>query len=195
MAKQTASQTIGPYFSYGLTPEEYGRAGICGNVLAGADTKGEAIKIEGRVLDGEGNPVNDAMIEIWQANAGGRYNHPVDTSADIELDHTFSGFGRCATDPDGRFWFDTVKPGAVPGPGNTLQAPHISIILMARGMLLHTFTRLYFSDEESANASDTVLDSVEASRRPTLVAVRGDGPTYRFDIHLQGEDETVFFEA
>lgn len=199
MPKQTASQTIGPYFAYGLTPEAYGRAGICGNVLAGADTAGgELIRVEGRVLDGGADPVDDALIEIWQANAAGRYNHSADARGEVALDEAFSGIGRCATDAEGRFWFETVKPGTVPGRGNTLQAPHINVVVMARGMLLHAFTRIYFSDEMTANANDPVLESVEEARRPTLIAAREDsakGPVFRFEIRLQGDGETVFFAA
>ena len=198
MAGQTASQTIGPYFAYGLTPETYGRAGICGNVLAADETKGCRLRIEGRVFDGAAKPVDDALIEIWQANAAGRYNHAADGREDVALDAGFTGFGRCATDADGRSWFDTIKPGRTPDRGNTLQAPHLNVIVMARGMLAHVFTRFYFSDEADANARDPVLESVAAKRRPTLIAVRDDrrggAAVYRLDVHLQGDGETVFFD-
>ena len=201
--KQTASQTIGPFFHYALTPESYGRPGIAGGVLASADTLGERVRIEGRVFDGEGRPMPDALVEIWQANAAGRYNHPTDDRSahgreDAALDPGFRGFGRLGTDTDGGFRFETVKPGPVPGRGNTLQAPHINVILCARGMLDHAFTRIYFSDEAEANGNDPVLSAVEAGRRATLVAERreSDGEiVYRFDIRLQGEAETVFFDA
>jgi protocatechuate 3,4-dioxygenase alpha subunit len=201
--KQTASQTIGPFFHYALTPESYGRPGIAGGVLASADTRGERVRIEGRVFDGEGRPMPDALVEIWQANAAGRYDHPADDRPahgreEAALDPGFRGFGRLGTDADGGFRFETVKPGPVPGRGNTLQAPHINVILCARGMLDHAFTRIYFSDEAEANGNDPVLSAVEAGRRATLVAERreSDGEiVYRFDIRLQGEAETVFFDA
>ena len=203
LLKQTASQTIGPFFHYALTPESYGRPGIAGGVLASADTRGERVRIEGRVFDGEGRPMPDALVEIWQANAAGRYNHPADDRPahgreEAALDPGFRGFGRLGTDADGGFRFETVKPGPVPGRGNTLQAPHINVILCARGMLDHAFTRIYFSDEAEANGNDPVLSAVEAGRRATLVAERreSDGEiVYRFDIRLQGEAETVFFDA
>ena len=201
--KQTASQTIGPFFHYALTPESYGRPGIAGGVLASADTLGERVRIEGRVFDGEGRPMPDALVEIWQANAAGRYNHPTDDRSahgreEAALDPGFRGFGRLGTDADGGFRFETVKPGPVPGRGNTLQAPHINVILCARGMLDHAFTRIYFSDEAEANGNDPVLSAVEAGRRATLVAERQESAgeiVYRFDIRLQGEAETVFFDA
>jgi protocatechuate 3,4-dioxygenase alpha subunit len=198
MPKQTASQTIGPFFHFALTPESYGRPGIAGGILAGGDTPGEAIRVEGRVLDGAGQPMPDAMVEIWQANAAGRYNHPADGREEAALDPGFRGFGRLGTDADGAFSFETVKPGPVPGRGNTLQAPHINLILFARGMLDHAFTRIYFADEAEANSTDPVLSAVEVGRRATLVAVREETPggtVYRFDIRLQGEAETVFFDA
>jgi protocatechuate 3,4-dioxygenase alpha subunit len=195
---QTAGQTIGPYFAYCLTPEPYGRKGIVDNVMAGPVTKGEHIRITGRLLDGDGGPMDDALIEVWQANAAGRYDSPADARADVPLDPSFKGFGRCMTDRDGRFTFDTVKPGRVPGQGNRLQAPHVSVIIHSRGMLSHACTRIYFSDEAKANDEDPVLASVEAKRRPTVIARREDtpgGPVYHLDIHMQGEKETVFFDA
>ena len=198
MAKQTASQTIGPYFAYCLTPEPWGKEGIPSNRLAVADTPGEHIVIQGRVLDGAGAPVGDALVELWQANAAGRYRHPSDDRAEIPLDDGFSGFGRAMTGADGGFSFETVKPGRVPGQGNQTQAPHVSLIVQARGMLSHAFTRFYFSDEQEANADDAVLAVVEESRRPTLIAAREEtsgGAVYRLDIVLQGDGETVFFDA
>ncbi|MDE0255511.1 MAG: protocatechuate 3,4-dioxygenase subunit alpha, partial [Rhodospirillaceae bacterium] len=146
MAKQTASQTVGPFFLYGLTPEladgiRY--TGYTANVLATEDTAGEHIVVEGRVLDGEGDPVPDSMVEIWQANAAGRYRHAEDDRADAPLDDSFLGFGRTGTDRDGAFRFHTVKPGPVPGLGNAWQAPHIVVCVFARGMLSHAYTRLY----------------------------------------------------
>lgn len=198
MPKQSPAQTIGPYFAYCLTPEPWGRTGIASNRLAGPKTQGEHVVIEGRVLDGAGEVVSDALIELWQANAAGRYRHPADDRDDLDLDDGFTGFGRCMTDATGAFSFETVKPGRVPGPGNQIQAPHVGLIVQARGMLSHAFTRLYFSDEADANGEDPVLALVEDARRPTLIAVREEGaggPIYRLDIVLQGEDETVFFDA
>ena len=201
MAKQTASQTVGPFFLYSLTPElasgiRY--TGYTRAVLAGEATAGEHIVVEGRVLDGEGSPVPDSMVEIWQANAAGRYRHDADDRADVPLDETFLGFGRTGTDKDGGFRFHTVKPGPVPGPGNAWQAPHIAVCVFARGMLSHAYTRLYFADEAEANAADPVLGAVEAARRATLIAARIESrgrTVYRFDIRLQGDGETVFFDV
>lgn len=192
---QTPSQTVGPYFAYGLTPEQYGYPlkEIAGGRLAGEDTEGQRIRIEGRVYDGDGNAVSDAMIEIWHADARGRYAHPADPRGS---NAGFRGFGRVGTgtDPDNRFIFETVKPGAI-GDGH---APHVNVIVFMRGLLVHAFTRLYFADEEQANAQDPVLASVPEDRRHTLIAERHEGSTdtvYRFDIHMQGDDETVFFDA
>ena len=198
MAKQSASQTIGPYFAYCLTPEPWGRKGITSNRLVDADTAGQHICIQGRVLDGAGAPVGDALVEIWQANGVGRYRHPADDRADLALDDGFTGFGRCLTDDDGGFSFETVKPGRVPGRGNQVQAPHVSVIVQGRGMPSHAFTRFYFSDEAEANGQDPVLNTVAEARRGTIIASREDasgGPVYRLDIVLQGDRETVFFDA
>ena len=192
--KQSPSQTVGPYFAYCLTPEQYGYdfKAIAGSRLADETVEGERIRILGRVLDGAGNAVDDAMVEIWQADAQGRYAHPADPRGS---NLAFRGFGRCGTgtDPERRFIFETVKPGAVEG-----QAPHITLCVMARGMLSHAFTRIYFADEADANAADPVLATVPEERRATLIAGREEGPagiTYRFDVHLQGDQETVFFDA
>ncbi len=196
--QQTPGQTIGPYFAYCLTPEGYGRKGITSNVLAGPATKGEHIRITGRLIAGDGSPLDDALVEVWQANAVGRYAHVADNREDVALDPAFNGFGRCQTDKDGRFTFDTVKPGRVPGQGNRLQAPHIGVIIQSRGMLSHAFTRIYFGDETKANDEDPVLNSIEAARRPTVIARREDTPggaVYHLDIHMQGDQETVFFDA
>jgi protocatechuate 3,4-dioxygenase alpha subunit len=198
MPKQTPSQTVGPFFTYGLTPEPYGHRGIASNVLATDKTKGTRIRIEGTVFDGAGAPVTDAVVEIWQADAAGRYPHPADSRAEPKADDRFSGFGRVATDGSGRFSFDTIKPGRVPGRGNSLQAPHIGLIVLARGMLNHVFSRLYFADEATANAEDPVLGTVDPARRGTLIAQRQPGSgtaVYRLDIRLQGPGETVFFDA
>jgi protocatechuate 3,4-dioxygenase alpha subunit len=191
--KQTPSQTVGPYFAYGLTPEQYGYDfnELAGNRLTDDETEGERIHIVGRVLDGEGNAVDDAMLEIWQADALGRYAHPADPRGS---NLAFKGFGRhgTGTDPENRFMFDTIKPGPVEG-----QAPHITLCVMCRGMLSHAFTRIYFSDEVAANAGDAVLATVPGDRRDTLIATREEtaaGIVYRFDVRLQGGHETVFFD-
>jgi protocatechuate 3,4-dioxygenase, alpha subunit len=191
--RQTPSQTVGPYFAYGLAPEQYGYqqtlTSIAGSQMAEGDVEGQRIRVEGRVFDGAGNPISDALIEIWQADGLGRYAHPADPRSS---NNTFKGFGRCGTgtDPQNRFWFDTIKPGQVE-PGH---APHLNVTVSMRGMLLHAFTRLYFSDE-AANATDKVLAAVPAERRDTLIAVHQGGNRYRFDIHMQGDSETVFFDA
>jgi protocatechuate 3,4-dioxygenase, alpha subunit len=185
----TASQTVGPFFSPALLREDARR-----NVLTQPETVGERIRIEGRVLDGDGVPVPDAMVEIWQANAHGRYNHPTDQES-AALDPSFLGFGRSGTAEDGSYWFETVKPGPVPFDRVRLQAPHICVTVFARGLLNHLVTRLYFEDEPT-NAGDPVLQCVPADRRATLLARREPASTvvvYRFDIILQGADETAFF--
>lgn len=193
--RQTPSQTVGPFFAYALTPEQYGYdfASIAGGALAGGDVPGERIRIEGRVLDGKGDVVPDAMIEIWQADGQGRYAHPADPRGS---NIAFKGFGRIGTgtDPESRFIFDTIKPGPVDGQ----QAPHINVIVFMRGLLLHAYTRIYFSDEAEANARDPVLASVPTERRRTLIAIRDEksgGAIYRLDIHMQGPSETVFFDV
>jgi protocatechuate 3,4-dioxygenase, alpha subunit len=164
--------------------------------LAPNGVRGERIVIVGRVLDGDGASVDDAMVEIWQANADGRYDHPDDLQEKL-IDPHFHGFGRAATDQDGRFRFDTIKPGPASGLGNALQAPHINVSLFARGLLKRLVTRIYFPDE-SLNASDAILNAVPSARRSTLIA-RAESlspqPTLRFDIVLQGENETVFFDV
>lgn len=188
--KQTPSQTVGPFYSIGLTNRPM-------NVLASDATEGRRIHIEGRVFDGDGNPVPDAMVEIWQANSYGRYNHP-DDKQEKPLDPSFTGWGRSGTDENCFFRFETIKPGPVPGADDTVQAPHINVVVLARGMLLHAYTRIYFADEP-ANATDPVLNSIKnRKRRRSLIAVPGteNGKTvYRFDIRLQGENETVFFDV
>jgi protocatechuate 3,4-dioxygenase alpha subunit len=183
---QTPSQTIGPFFRPSLI-----RPGL--DLPVNPQTRGERIVIEGRVLDGDGVPVDDAIVEIWQANADGRYDHPDDTQ-EPRLDPNFHGFGRAATDASGWFRFRTIKPGAIPAPGEGLQAPHINVTIFARGLLKHLVTRIYFPDEP-LNASDPVLALVPAERRSTLLAraIETAGErVFRFDIVLQGEHETVF---
>ena len=186
----TPSQTVGPFFHLGMDRPEW-------NDLTTDNPTGARIAIEGRILDGDGMPVPDAVIELWQANAAGRYNHPDDPQTDKPLDPNFRGFGRAATDSEGHFRIVTIKPGPVPGRGNALQAPHINLALFARGLLIHLFTRIYFADEP-ANAADPLLSSIEdAAVRGTLLARRAGSdspPLYHFDIVLQGENETAFLE-
>jgi len=155
---------------------------------------GERIRVEGTVFDGDGRPVPDSMLEIWQADAQGRFSDPQDKRA--LPNSTFKGFGRIGTDANGGYAFDTIKPGIVPDPDGKPQAPHIVLAIYARGMLLHLYSRIYF-DGEAANAADPVLALVPADRRTTLIATRQPGTgnaVYRFDIHLQGDNETVFFD-
>jgi protocatechuate 3,4-dioxygenase, alpha subunit len=190
----TPSQTVGPFFSLGLDRPDW-------NDLTRGHPQGERIVIEGRVLDGDGAPVPDAVVEIWQANAAGRYAHPEDQQTDKPLDPNFRGFGRSATDAEVRFRFTTVKPGPVPGRGNSLQAPHINVLLFSRGLLIHLHTRIYF-EGEAANAADPLLSSIEDPKaRGTLLARREAGSSqggsparYRFDIIMQGDNETAFLE-
>lgn len=193
-SKQTPSQTVGPYFAYGLTAEQYGypHTQIASGRMADEATAGERIRLIGRVLDGAGVAIPDAMIEVWQADAAGRYPDARGAKGNA----AFTGFGRqgTGTDPDNRFVFDTVKPGRV----DADQAPHLTLIVFMRGLLSHAYTRAYFSDEAAANATDPVLAAVPAERRATLIAERVEGaspPTYRFDIHMQGDRETVFFDV
>ena len=183
----TPSQTVGPFFHDALLDEDRSELILPDHP--------EAIRIEGTVYDGEGEPVSDAMVEIWQANQAGRYNDPKDDREDLPLDpETFSGFGRSGTDAGGRFSFVTVKPGPVPLPEGGMQAPHILVSVFARGLLKRVVTRIYFPDEEEANAIDPILSSIEnLGFRRTLVA--GDeGEALRFDIRLQGKNQTAFFE-
>jgi protocatechuate 3,4-dioxygenase alpha subunit len=186
----TSSQTVGPFFHDCLLCTDLHR-----NVLAPAETTGERIRIEGRVWDGDGQAVPDAVIETWQANQHGRYNHDAD-ARDLLLDHAFNGFGRTGTDMKGAYWFETIKPGRVAFDDNTLQSPHICVAVFARGLLNHLYTRIYFADDP-ANSADPVLGCVPVERRATLLAQpHRDGQAsavYRFDIVLQGSGETVFF--
>jgi protocatechuate 3,4-dioxygenase, alpha subunit len=191
----TPSQTVGPFFKYGLTPSgkyDWNDA-FTGNLVT-PDTSGERIRIEGRVFDGDGAPVPDAMLEIWQADAQGRFSDPQDKR--VVPNSTFKGFGRCGTEANGSYWFDTIKPGTVPDPDGKPQAPHILLAIFARGMLLHLYTRIYF-DGEADNAADPVLALAPADRRSTLIATRKAGAAnlYHFDVHLQGGNETVFFDV
>jgi protocatechuate 3,4-dioxygenase alpha subunit len=184
--KESASQTAGPYVHIGLTPNFCGITGVytqdLGSVMLGEKTKGERITITGHVFDGGGLILKDALFEIWQADSEGRYNS-----------ENFQGWGRCATDMDtGEFKFETIKPGSVPHPTGVMQAPHITFWIVARGINLGLNTRLYFADEDNSN--DPVLKRIEHKERiKTLLATR-NGNIYNFDIHLQGENETVFFD-
>lgn len=187
----TSSQTVGPFFTPALLREDARR-----NVLTQPETIGERIRIVGRVLDGDGLPVPDALVEIWQANAHGCYNHPADQGS-APLDPSFLGFGRSGTEEDGSYWFETIKPGSVAFYGGHRQAPHICVAVFSRGLLNHLVTRLYFEDEPT-NALDPVLQCVPSERRTTLLARRESGgamPVYRFDIVLQGVGETAFFNV
>jgi protocatechuate 3,4-dioxygenase, alpha subunit len=178
----TPSQTVGPYYSIGLTWED-------GSFVVPEGTPG-AFRIRGRVLDGEGELVPDAIVESWQADPEGRYNHPDDPRGAEAGD--FRGFARAPTHPDGQFVIHTVKPGPVPGPDGSTQAPHLEVSVFARGLLNRVVTRIYFADEGERNAADPVLQSVPEERRASLLAQPSEDG-YRFDVHLQGEGETVFF--
>jgi protocatechuate 3,4-dioxygenase alpha subunit len=178
----TPSQTVGPYYSIGLTWDD-------GAWVVPEGTPG-AMWVRGRVFDGEGELVPDAIVESWQADPEGRYNHPDDPRGAEAAD--FRGFARAPTIPDGWFEIHTVKPGPVPGPDGTPQAPHLEVSVFARGLLNRVVTRIYFADEGELNAADPVLQSVPEERRATLLAQPAEDG-YRFDVHLQGEGETVFF--
>jgi len=188
--RQTPSQTVGPFFGVGLT-----RASQSQSVMVNELTEGERIRIEGTVFDGAGAPIEDALVEVWQANAHGRYRHELDAGP-APLDPNFFGFGRCPTDATGAFHFETVKPGAIHGGDGRPHAPHLNVVVFARGMLVHAYTRMYFDGD--ALDADPTLALVDRERRGTLVGVRtgqGERAVYRWDIHLQGDRETVFFDA
>lgn len=185
----TPSQTVGPFFGPGLLGGSW-------SAIVGDSTSGDRIRLEGRLLDGEGQPVTDGMIEIWQADPGGRYRHPADADP-ATVDEGFVGFGRSGTDANGRFAFETVKPGSVTGPGGTPQALHLNVLVFARGLLDRLATRVYFDDDPLREA-DPFLLSVPEERRDTLLARRQPSTTstvYRFDVVLQGDAETVFFDG
>jgi protocatechuate 3,4-dioxygenase, alpha subunit len=189
----TPSQTVGPFFAYVLTPHEYATQPIFSNDLSTPDAAGQRVRIEGYVIDGDGEPIVDAMIEIWQADGEGRFAGARGAATNA----AFKGFGRTDVDSNGFFSFSTVKPGEVAGPDGGVQAPHVNVGIFARGLLKRLFTRIYF-EGEATNATDPVLALVPDSRRPTLVATRrerGDETVYTFNIRLQGEGETVFFDA
>ena len=194
MSEITPSQTVGPFFKYGLTPNgQYEWNDAFTNNLVTPDASGDRIRVEGRVFDGDGQAVPDCMLEVWQADGQGRFADPQDKRALPNA--KFRGFGRCGTDANGTFAFDTIKPGSVPDPDGKPQAPHLLLAVFGRGMLRHLYTRIYFGGE-AANDSDPVLAQVPADRRATLIATRdGAGALYRLDLRLQGDDETVFFDV
>jgi protocatechuate 3,4-dioxygenase, alpha subunit len=201
---ETPSQTAGPYVHIGLIPKQAGFdifENNLGETLVGPETKGERIRVEGRMFDGTGALVRDALVEVWQANAAGRYNHPADRQENKALDPAFRGWGRTGTDFQTGIWaFETIKPGAVEGRrGHKPMAPHLNLWIAARGINLGLATRMYFGDEDAANAADPVLNIIEQpERRQTLIARREQRegrPVYVFDIRLQGEGETVFFDT
>nr|BFD40105.1 protocatechuate 3,4-dioxygenase subunit alpha [Pseudomonas sp. FFPRI_1] len=182
----TTSHTVGPYYHIGLT-------WLNREDLTNAETLGQRVAITGQVVDGNGNFVNDAMLEVWQANAAGKYLHPEDDQ-DKALDPNFQGFGRVPVDGEGRFRFTTIKPGTVPGLQGTTQAPHLVVLVFARGLVKHLLTRIYF-DGEPANAADPLLACVPVARRSTLLAKTGADGQYQWNVILQGTDaETVFFD-
>jgi protocatechuate 3,4-dioxygenase alpha subunit len=201
LLNETASQTAGPYVHIGLAPKAAGFDIFeqnFSNVLTKPDTRGERIAIEGRVIDGSGTPVRDVLLEIWQADANGRYQHPADRQQQQRAG-SFRGWGRACSDFDTGVWrFETVKPGAVEGRKGRMMAPHVNLWIVARGINIGLNTRMYFSDESAANAADPVLDLIEWEvRRKTLIGQRekrNGEVVYRFDIVLQGQDETVFFD-
>ena len=182
----TASQTVGPFLHIGL-------AWLTRDQIAPPGVAGERVTLTGRVLDGDGQPVTDALVEVWQADARGKYAHTEDDQ-DQPLEPSFRGFGRVPTDERGAFRFTTVKPGRVPGPAGRRQAPHLLVTVFMRGLLRHLVTRMYFPDEP-ANADDPVLNLVPADRRATLIARSAGVGVLEWDIILQGRGETVFFDV
>ena len=199
--RETASQTAGPYVHIGLAP---GAAGFeifeqeLGQDIAGPNAAGERISVEGIVHDGLGAPMKDVLIEVWQANSAGIHAHP-EAKRVAQVEDGFRGWGRVISDfESGLYRFDTIKPGAVPGRGGRLMAPHLNLWIVSRGIHIGLNTRMYFADESDANAADPLLNLIEqAERRKTLIAPREmrDGkPVYRFDIRLQGDGETVFLD-
>jgi protocatechuate 3,4-dioxygenase, alpha subunit len=195
--KESASQTAGPYVHIGLTPNFSGITGVypqdLGTTMVNAKTKGERITIEGRVLDGGGAIVKDALIEIWQADQAGLYNSPVETRG--AADANFTGWGRAATDMEtGVFRFETIKPGAVPFPVGGMQAPHITFWIVARGINLGLNTRMYFAEDVQALEQDPILKRIEHRGRLQTIVIAKTDNRYVFDIHLQGASETIFFD-
>ncbi|MDK4703948.1 protocatechuate 3,4-dioxygenase subunit alpha [Rhizobium sp. CNPSo 4062] len=195
--KETPSQTAGPYVHIGLTPNYSEIGGVyetdLGSVMVNDKTLGERITVTGRVIDGAGAPVKDAVLEIWQADSAGFYNSPSELRG--TADPNFTGWGRCPTNSiDGVFRFETIKPGRVPFKDGRKMAPHITVWIVARGINIGLHTRMYFPEETEANAEDPLLARIEhRDRLATLIAVK-EGSVYTFDIHLQGDKETVFLD-
>ncbi|MFP3543468.1 protocatechuate 3,4-dioxygenase subunit alpha [Rhizobium sp. SIMBA_035] len=195
--KETPSQTAGPYVHIGITPNFCDISGVydgdLGTAMVNDKTTGERITVTGRIFDGAGALVRDAVIEIWQADSAGLYNSPSEMRG--AADPNFTGWGRCPTRAeDGVYSFETIKPGKVPFKDGRKQAPHITFWIVARGINLGLHTRMYFPEESEANAADPLLQRIEhRDRVATLIAAR-DGATYAFDIRLQGENETVFLD-
>ncbi len=181
----TAAQTVGPFVAIGFEKQAVTDVALPG-------VAGERVTITGRVLDGDGQPVGDAVIETWQANSYGKYAHPDDAQEKL-LEENFKGFGRVLTDTQGGFRLSTIKPGKVAGPDGREQAPHITVVIFMRGLLKHLTTRIYFPDD-AANAADPVLSLVPAARRATLIATKSAEGVLQWDVHLQGVHETVFFD-
>ena len=198
LLRESPSQTAGPYVHIGLAPSSCGIESYwerdLGSVMVNKATKGERILVQGSVFDGTRTPLRDALVEIWQADHRGLYPSPSETRGAADPD--FAGWGRCPADMEsGEFRFETVRPGSLPWPDGRMQAPHITFWIVARGINLGLHTRMYFPDEEEANASDPLLSRIEHKVRvPTLIAKQEGEGAYRFDIHLQGENETVFLD-
>ncbi|PRD44607.1 protocatechuate 3,4-dioxygenase subunit alpha [Phyllobacterium phragmitis] len=197
LLKETPSQTAGPYVHIGCTPNYAEIAGICaadhGSVMLDDKTRGERITVHGHVIDGAGAPLKDALVEIWQADGAGLYNSPSEMRG--KSDPNFTGWGRCPTSADtGEFLFETVKPGRVPFRDGRPMAPHITFWIVARGINIGLHTRMYFPDEAEANAEDPLLARIEHRHRVATLIASGKSPLYTFDIHLQGEKETVFLD-
>jgi len=194
MPKQTPSQTVGPYFKIGLYSDNEAYPRIITGEMATPEVSGDRIRIEGTVYDGAGDPIPDCMLEVWQADAEGRFR-----TAEGKWNDGFTGFGRVGTDDVGQFAINTIMPGRVPGPNGALQAPHLALIVYMRGMLLHAYTRIYFEDHAAVNAEDPILALVPKERRPTVIARRRPGKgtvaLYHFDLQMQGDDETAFFDV
>lgn len=195
--KESPSQTAGPYVHIGCTPNFAGLSGVYGEDLGArmitGEARGERVTITGRVFDGAGAPLRDALVEIWQADSAGLYNSPSEMRG--SADPHFTGFGRCATGMEtGAFSFETIKPGPVPFPDGRMMAPHVGFWIVARGINVGLHTRMYFSDEAEANAADPILTRIEHRHRAETLTGRRDGDTITFDIRLQGADETVFFD-
>jgi protocatechuate 3,4-dioxygenase alpha subunit len=196
--KESPSQTAGPYVHIGLTPNFVGIGGVyaedLGSTMVNERTRGERIALVVTVFDGAGAPLRDALVEVWQADAGGLYASPAETRGHADPD--FTGWGRCPADLEsGACLFRTVKPGRVPCPDGRMMAPHISLWIVARGINLGLHTRVYFPDEEEANAVDPVLARIEHRARVATLIARREADAYRFDVHLQGDNETVFFDS